>query len=159
MSDVTRLETLINNHPLLSQFNRGNQLVKLNNYKQLPKVDGSKLTNVLSTGSAVSYIAQANITIYTVVTSDGFTANSNIISQRNKIIGITNANTLTGFSGTAVGIGTITNPAWTWVIGDKIYLNDTSLSTIAPTTGYIQLIGTATGADTINVKLAQSMLL
>lgn len=160
MSDNSRTNTLIQlNTALLTQFNRKNQLVKLDGYKRLPSVDGSLLTGIVSTASAISYIAQDNITIYAVVTSDGFIANSATTSQRNKIIGIANVATLIGFSGTAVGIGTITNAAWTWVVGDKIYLNGTSLSTTAPITGFIQFIGTATAADTIDVKLGQSILL
>ncbi len=112
-------------------------------------------------GSSVSidYIATAIITSYDVVTSSGSVGDSAITSQRGKVIGIATANIAIGFPGQAVGFGEIQNVAWSWTIGDKIFLNGTSLSTVAPTTGFIQIIGVATASDTIDVKIGQSILL
>lgn len=107
----------------------------------------------------VTYVAQVNISAFSVVTSEGKVGDSSITSQRSKIIGIANVSVLTGFVGTAIGEGIIVNSGWSWVIGDVIYLNGTTLSTIAPSTGYIQRIGTATAPDTIDVILSPSILL
>lgn len=111
-----------------------------------------------SGGELISYLAATSITAFKVVTSTGQIADSDAVLQRNKIIGISTTNVLSGFTGKAKGFGSIINPAWMWSIGDKIYLNGTSLSTTAPSTGYSQLIGTATASDTIDVKLGEPIL-
>ena len=107
----------------------------------------------------IPFIATQNIPAYSPVTSTGQIANSSTTAHRNKVIGIATATVNNGFSGNAKGFGTIINPLWTWTIGDRIFLNGTSLSTIAPLTGFIQIVGTATATDTIDVKLSQSILL
>ena len=72
---------------------------------------------------------------------------------------IATAPILSGFNGSVVGFGKITNPLWAWTVGDRIFLNGTSLSTTAPSSGFIQIIGVAIASDTIDIKLAQSILL
>ena len=127
------------------------------------KVPSSKaVCDALVTGAEVhkvltDYIATENISIFDVVTSDGKVGNSAIVSQRNKIIGLSKTATLIGFMGTAIGFGEITNGAWTWTIGDKIFLNGTTLSTVAPSSGFSILIGTAIGTDTIKIELQPSI--
>jgi hypothetical protein len=157
MSDISRIEArlaaLANATLKGNIFNRANTLVKLELDGKLPALDGSALTGIVSGVASISYIATDNIAAYDPVTSNGKLANSNTIAQRGKIIGIANVATLIGFSGTVIGSGTITNPLWSWAIGDIIFLNGTSLSTTPPTTGYLQIIGTATAADTIDIKL------
>jgi len=107
----------------------------------------------------VSFNATEDIAAFVAVTSTGKLADSGTIAYKNKVIGITKEAVLTGFVGKAVGFGQITNPGWAWTVGDKIFLNGTSLSTTAPSTGFIQIIGTATGATVIDVKIGQSVLL
>lgn len=141
-----------------NRFNGQRQLIETKSDGKLPVLDGSNLYNVIGT-SAVEYIATDNISAYDVVTSDGQKADSSDITHRNKIIGIAKTGTLIGFSGFAQGTGEITNPAWTWVVGDRIYLNGTSLSTIAPLTGFIQQVGTAVASNKINIEVASSILL
>lgn len=162
MSEVSRIKSLLINSATLqgNKFNKANQLVKLTYDGKLPALDGSALIGVApTTGTEVSYVAQENVDSFDVVTSTGFKANSNTISHRSKIIGIAKATTLIGFSGVVVNQGKITNPSWAWTIGNRIFLNGTSLSTIAPSTGFLQSIGTATGADTIDVNIHPSILL
>lgn len=143
-----------------SKFNGNKQLVETTSDGKLPALDGSLITGITSTPASINYIAQDNISIYDIVTSDGKKANSNTLAHRNKIIGISNITTLIGFLGTVIGSGaTITNPSWTWTIGDRIYLNGISLSTIPSTTGFLQYIGTATVADTIEVNISESIRL
>lgn len=107
----------------------------------------------------VGFIAQEDVGEFLPVLATGRIANSNQITTRNKLIGITIANTLTGFAGKAKGFGEIKNPGWTWNIGDNIFLNGTTLSTIPPTVGYNQFVGVATAPDTIDVKIESSILL
>lgn len=116
-------------------------------------------TSGISSDLLISYIATDNITAFDVVTSNGKKADSSITAYKNKIIGISTTTTNIGFAGTAVGFGEIQNPLWSWTIGDKIFLNGITLSTTDPGTGFIQLIGTAVKADTIDIKISQSILL
>lgn len=167
MSDTTRIISLLDAEKARlrdatlkgNRFNGARQLVELLSDGKLPPVDGSNLTGIISATDYTEYTAQDNISAYQVITSQGFIANSNTVSQRNKIIGIANVAVLIGFSGTALGAGVIENIAWTWTTGDKIYLNGTVLSVTPPTTGYLQFIGTATASDKIDIQLSQSILL
>lgn len=142
-----------------NKFNGPGQLIKALPNGKLPTLDGSNLTGITSTPANLTYAAQEDIAIYKVVTSTGRIANSDNTAHRNKIIGIANATTLNGYSGTVIGNGNIVNPYWTWNIGDRIYLNGSNLSTIAPSSGFIQQVGTATGSDTINVIISPSILI
>lgn len=117
------------------------------------------ITTHTGTSTSVSFNAQENILAFQAVTSDGKLGNSNLIQQKNKIIGIAQSNVNTGFVGNATGFGTIQNPSWNWTIGDKIFLNGTSLSSTAPSTGFSILLATATKTDTIDVIIQPSILL
>lgn len=112
-------------------------------------------------GSAllIYYVAQEDITIGDVVIAGGRVANSSTVGHRNKIIGVAKANVSNGFAGQVVGFGKIQNADWSWVAGDRIYLNGTTLSTISPTTGYLTQIGIATVADTIDINIQPGILL
>ncbi len=112
-----------------------------------------------SVGVLIDFSATTLISAFDPVTSLGTVADSTIIAQRNKVIGIAIANVGAGFIGQAVGFGKILNSAWSWTVGSKIFLNSTTLSTVAPSTGYIQIIGTATASNVIDIKLAQSVML
>lgn len=107
----------------------------------------------------VAFLANESISANIVVTSTGVQANSATIAHRGKIIGISTASVSSGFMGSAKGFGEWVNATWSWTIGDKIYLNGTSLSTTAPSSGFIQFIGTATASDTININLGPAILL
>lgn len=122
-------------------------------------VPGTIVPPGTSAGVLIDFSATALINAFDPVTSLGTVADSSIVAQRNKVIGLAIATVGSGFVGQAVGFGKITNSLWSWTIGDKIFLNATSLSTTAPSTGFIQIIGTATASNTIDVKLAQSTLL
>lgn len=118
---------------------------------------------ITTSGSAnsvdIDFNANENISAYKVVTADGYNGDSSNTTQRNKIIGINKADVSTGFVGTCIGFGEMKNSAWSWLIGSKIFLNGTSLSTTAPSTGYNVIIGVATKSDTIDIKISQSILL
>lgn len=107
----------------------------------------------------VDYIATEIISKFDVVTADGKVANSSLYNQRNKIIGISITDTNIGFAGQAIGYGEIQNSAWTWLIGDKIFLNGTALSTTPASSGFSVLIGVAIKTDTIKIEIQPSILL
>lgn len=129
----------------------------INNYITI--TPGTIIPPGTSVGVLIDFSATTSIAAFDPVTSLGTIADSTIVAQRNKVIGINTYAVGSGFIGQAVGFGKITNNAWSWTIGDKIFLNGTSLSITAPTIGFIQIIGTATASNTIDVKLAQSTLL
>lgn len=125
-----------------------------------PKKDDSIVATLTSTDSiTLDYVASVPIAQYNPVTSDGKLADNNTLSTRNKLIGISITTTAAGFVGNAIGFGEVSNGSWSWTIGDKIFLNGTSLSTIAPTTGYSQMIGTATAVDTIDINIQPTIRL
>jgi hypothetical protein len=97
-----------------------------------------------------------NISQGNVVNSDGSKADSSVVGKRNKAIGIANAAISSGFSGVVITEGAITYGSWGWTAGDIIFLNGTSLSTTAPSSGFIQIIGKAISATTIEVKISQA---
>lgn len=107
----------------------------------------------------VEYIAQDNIPIYTVVTIDGLRANSSTVGHSPKVLGISRTATAPTFTGEAIVEGEINNPAWTWSVGQNIYLNGTSLSATPPSTGFSKVIGRALGTTTLLVELEESYIL
>lgn len=104
-------------------------------------------------------VATEDIAAFVVVTSQGKNANSGTLSGIDRIIGISDAAIATGFSGTVTMIGVIENPIWSWSTGDPIFLNGSSLSTIAPSTGFTQRIGTAKNSTTVYVDLGEPVML
>jgi len=110
-------------------------------------------------GSIITMVANENIPAFLAVTGNGLVANSNIISHRNKIVGLALANINNGFSGLVQTGGSVENNSWTWLPGDKIFLNGTALSTIPPSTGFIVQIGVAPASNAINIEIQPSILL
>lgn len=107
----------------------------------------------LSDRVTVDYVTSEIIAAFQVVTVDGRVADSNTVSDRDKILGIATTAKASGFPGQAVIEGQIQNTAWTFTSGDIIYLNGTALSTVAPTSGFLQKIATAITSDKIIVEI------
>lgn len=110
-------------------------------------------------GGASTVVAAEDLTAFSVVTSTGEIADSGTIAHIGKIIGINPALIATGFSGDVTSIGEVENLSWTWVAGDRLFLNGTSLSTTPPGSGFIYLVGTAKNSTTIYVAPSISVLL
>jgi len=105
-------------------------------------------------------VAAEPIPAFSVVTSKGKIADSANPSQSlGKVIGIAPVAIGNGFSGLVTESGDVTNPAWTWTVGDLVFLNGTSLSTSAPATGFSQAIGTARAPTILVVDLWTPVLL
>lgn len=110
-------------------------------------------------GTVVTIVAGENISKYDPVTGNGRVADSSNLGHRNKIVGLADENINNGFSGQVRTGGKITNPLWSWVAGDRIFLNGSSLSTVAPSTGFSVQIGVAASSDTVNIEVQPSILL
>lgn len=108
-------------------------------------------------GSTV--LAAVNLAAFDPVTINGNHADSTLLAPYGRVYGIITAATNTGFIGTVVIAGELTNPGWSWSPNDKIFLNGTALSTTAPTTGFAQKIAVAKTATTIVIELGPPVLL
>ncbi len=110
--------------------------------------------------STVEFVAQENISMFDVVTSKGTKANSSDYNTRNIIIGFATSNVSSGFSGRIIGFGEITNAAWNWSRGDKIFLNGLgTISKTPPINTYTVILGSAISTNTIDVNIQPSILL
>lgn len=108
----------------------------------------------------VEFLAQEDIAFADVVTSRGYRADTADYQTRNIIIGFAKESVATGFTGKAVSVGQIKNASWSWIPGDKIFLNGLgTIATLPPAITYVQMLGTATKSDTINVDIKQATLL
>ena len=111
------------------------------------------------TGNFTMISVTENIAIGDVINGDGSKANSSIVGKRDLIIGVAAANIASGSTGQIILIGDLVNPSWAWTSGSILYLNGTVLSTIPPTTGFIQKIAIAKSSTTITIQLNNSILL
>lgn len=100
-----------------------------------------------------------NIAAFEVVNADGSLADSSIVNKRDKVIGIALQAIANGFSGDYQSDGPITNPLWNFVKGDVLFLNGNTISNIAPTSGFSQMIGKAINNNTINININQAIRL
>lgn len=107
----------------------------------------------------MEYTAAENIAAFEVITSEFKVGNSATVADVNKQLALSVTTTTNGTKGLAVVNGLVINPAWTWTIDADIYLNGTSLSETAPTTGFAVVIGKASRADAIVVNIGNPTLL
>lgn len=107
----------------------------------------------------VTITAIENIGAFKVVNGDGSMANSSTTGKRNWAIGLSEAAIANGFSGTVMLAGEIENGSWSWVAGNVLFLNGTSLSTVSPLTGFTQKIGVAKDSTTIEINIGPAVLL
>jgi hypothetical protein len=96
---------------------------------------------------------------FTGITITGKKADSGVLSQVGKVAGIALATILNGFSGPVKLIGEMENRSWGWTAGDPIFINGTTLSSVPPTSGWVQKVGKAKSATTVIVELEQPILL
>ncbi len=110
-------------------------------------------------GAAITLVAADTIPAFSTVTSGGRLGNSSNLAHFGKIVGPNAIAGVIGFPVDVQQIGELTNPAWTWSIGDVIFLNGTVLSKVPPSTGFSQFIGVARSATIIVVELGVPVLL
>ena len=105
-----------------------------------------------------SAVATQDVQAFSVITTTGENADSSNVFHKNIILGITTDIILSGFSGTVVVIGKITNTGWNWTVGDIIYLNGTILSKTPPSTGFRVRMGEAISSVDIDINISESIL-
>lgn len=107
----------------------------------------------------VSITAAEDIPAYSAVTSTGRRADSSNTGHYGKVIGIVPLAISSGFSGIVAESGEVTNPAWTWTVGEILFLNGTDVANTSPVSGFNQYLGTAKNSTTMVVKLDDPILL
>ena len=109
-----------------------------------------------SMSATVDVIAGENLAPYRVVyvdTSKVYKASKDTISERDKILGITNGSYSINTLATVYVYGTVTNSSWNWLPG-LVYLNvDGTLTQTIPTSGYQIQIGKAIDTTTIIIDI------
>lgn len=134
---------------------------KLKDLDFLPKI--SSTVNNYTSGSSNQIIVEKVVSQITtkgsLINADGSLADSALITGRGKALGLVMEDTASGFTANVITSGEFTNDTWSWSIGDKIYLNGTSLSNVAPVTGYVQKLGVAKASNIIEVNISPSILI
>lgn len=105
--------------------------------------------------------AAVNIGAFLPVTISGTICDSTNLAHRGKFAGISEAAIANGFTGLVQYGGEMSNIAWTWTAGDRIYINGQTLSSTPPVEGtdiWLQCVGVAINANTILIKIEASIL-
>lgn len=109
--------------------------------------------------STVTVNAQEVILAFSPVTVTGREADSANLAHFGKVVGLAVSSTASGFSFPVVVTGEVTNPSWTWVAGNLIFLNGPGLANTPPGSGFSQKIGMAKNSVTVVVELGEPVLL
>lgn len=133
----------------------------------------STIVNIGLPGSSASvgvgsYVAQTqiasesiggHIVVYMSPTGVAI-ASSSVVNTANKILGLTSGSVVNGQPVEVVTSGTITEPSWSWTVGDAVYVSTNgTLTQTVPTSGYILQVGIATNPTTINIDLKLPIIL
>ena len=97
--------------------------------------------------------AQENLPAYTIVTVDGYIADSTNIAHLNKVFGITIESVNSGLACKVLTFGYIQNTNWNFQQGTKLFLNGTTIDTVPSNTGFSQEIGNAFNSNTLYFNL------
>lgn len=90
-----------------------------------------------------NFTAAVALAAYDPVTNSGQLADSTNLAHKGRVIGIVKAATAIGNVGQAVIEGTIIDAGWSLAPNTKLFLNGTTISATAPTTGFSQLLAIA----------------
>jgi hypothetical protein len=134
-------------------------LQQWNGQKLIPLDVGTEPGTGGSGDSAVEFLAAELIPAFSLGTADGHIASSANLGQFNKVIGMVREDVPSGAIGLAVVDEEVTNPAWSWSPGSKLFLNGTALSVTPPATGFSQMVAVARNAQIIIMKISQAVLL
>lgn len=107
----------------------------------------------------IQFNAIEDIPAFSLATADGQVADSSDITHFNRVIGMVIEDVANGFIGEATVDGTVTNPAWAWSPGSKLFLNGTTISLTPPAVGFSQMVAVARNAQIIIMKLGEAVLL
>lgn len=110
--------------------------------------------------TTLTLLATEDIAAYKVVTSTGKNADSSNLAHIGRVVGISKAQFLNGFTGPVAQSGELTNVGWTWSgPGVLLYLNGTAISETAPSTGFVQKVGVAVNGNKMIVELGDAIML
>ncbi len=104
-------------------------------------------------------VAQVDIPELSVVTFNGNIADSTKLVGFWRVAGITPEAVRKDFVINPITDVELVNPHWSWGTNKEVYLNGKQLSHTPPVSGFIQIIGIATSAKTMLVKLSEPMIL
>lgn len=107
----------------------------------------------------IEFLAAEFIPAFSLVTANGRIANSSTPAHFNQVIGMTIVDTANGARGEATVDGEIVNNSWSWSPSSKLFLNGSTVSLSAPSSGFSQLVAVARNNQIIIMKIAQAILL
>src|SRR6266481_5997531 len=96
---------------------------------------------------------------YSLVTITGLIANSSTTAHYGKVVGMATQFVANGQIAHLVDDAEVTNGAWAWSPGTKLFLNGTSISATPPSSGFSQMVAAARSATTIVVQFGPPLLL
>lgn len=114
---------------------------------------------IASITQTIEVLAAESISLYSVVTTNGYNANSSTSAHNGRIAGISITSTGSGFMAEVIPQGEVENVGWSWSAGEQIFLNGTNLSTTAPTSGFRVIIGSALSSTKLLVAISECILL
>jgi len=93
------------------------------------------------------------------VTITGRIANSSDNHVAGTVIGLAVNDIAEGALGVVQRFGFMTNTVWSFVAGDRLYLNGSGPSVVVPTTGFVQRVALAVNSNTIFIALCEPIIL
>lgn len=119
---------------------------------------GANVTSLVYSNLSTIITAQTVLPKNSIVTSTGRIGNSNDATQFGKIIGLTTSDVNPGLA-SIITFGAVTDASFSsFVAGDDLFLNGTSITTTPASTGFVQKIGQALGNYTIFIDIGEPLL-
>jgi hypothetical protein len=113
----------------------------------------------LRTPEQIEFNAIELIPAFSLATAEGEVADSTDLAHFNKVIGMVIEDVPNGFVGNATVDSEVTNPAWAWSPGSKLFLNGIAISLTPPITGFSQMVAVARNSQTIIMRMEPPILL
>ena len=117
-------------------------------------VEEINVTNVYpSAGASLTGIKlQENVNQFDPVSIQGFRTNCGNFSIFGAFLGLASTSGTAGQVIQIITAGEVVNPGWNWSPGSPVYLFGTGLSNQMPSSGYLQQIGSARDATTLELR-------
>ena len=111
--------------------------------------------------AVISRVAHEDVPAFRAITSTGYLADSTNIAHLSKFIGVSLAHILISTSGDVALGGIVTNPAWTFNIGDRIFLGGAGVlqNTVPIGAVFVLKLGQAITTTSIELKPEINILL
>lgn len=117
-----------------------------------------------SGGAALSRTADQALSGHRVVRATSATganyADPSILEHRDTVLGITTGAAVSGAAVLVLSAGELAEPSWSWTPGLPIYVgNSGALTQVAPLSGWLLVVGVATSATSMVVRLHPPIVL